>query len=173
MRAGGRAALLAVTVLCVVAVARFVAVPHDEAVRSSRVCSNCVTTTPPPTAVVAGPYGQWLVDAAGNVEAFGDARYAESVAAAVNPVVAIAATPSGHGYWTVSQSGAVRAAGDAHDFGDPSALASTGAIVAIAATSEGKGYWLATRDGAVLPFGSAAHFGDRDGATNPDPAVAL
>jgi hypothetical protein len=75
-----------------------------------------------------------------------------------DPVVGMAATPTGRGYWVASAAGAVKAFGDA-----PAAGALTSPpnlpVVGLAATPSGQGYWLAAADGGVFAFGDAAFHG--------------
>ncbi|MDQ1520132.1 MAG: hypothetical protein QOI55_1205, partial [Actinomycetota bacterium] len=170
MRSGPRAATLVAISLLLLVSATVVATRHDPPAPPHLVCAGCPTGRP--TSVVAGPYGHWLVDARGNVEAFGDAHIAGSLPNGIgtqSPVTGLAATPSGRGYWVVSSNGTVHAFGDAPDRGDTSALATTGSVVAIAPTPTGEGYWLATRAGAVLPFGDARAFGDDRDPGRADP----
>jgi hypothetical protein len=76
-------------------------------------------------------------------------------AAAVDPVVGMAARPDGAGYWLTTTEGSVYAFGDAHFFGSGAAAGMAGPVVGIAATDDGRGYWLATAGGRVLAFGDA------------------
>jgi hypothetical protein len=106
--------------------------------------------------------GYWVTAADGGVFAFGDARFAGSVAdrALAAPIVGITADPTGNGYWLVGRDGGVFAFGDAGFHG---AISNPGAmiapIVAIAATPSGQGYWLVGSDGGVFSFGDAAFEG--------------
>src|SRR2546422_5820089 len=69
----------------------------------------------PPQAVAAPTGGYWLVGADGGGFNYGDARFLGSTGNIKlnQPVVGMAATPSGHGYWVVASDGGVFAFGDA------------------------------------------------------------
>ncbi len=73
------------------------------------------------------------------------------------PVVDIAADPSGSGYWLVASDGGVFSFGHAKFRGSTGALRLVRPIVAIAPTPTGRGYWLVASDGGVFSFGDA-HF---------------
>jgi hypothetical protein len=76
-----------------------------------------------------------------------------------SPVVAIAATPTGHGYWLVGSDGGVFSFGDARFYGSRGSSAPPLPVVSIAATPTGDGYWLAASDGEIFPFGDAKALG--------------
>ena len=88
--------------------------------------------------------------------AFGNAFNYGSVAGGTltQPVVGMAATPTGLGYWLVGADGAIYPFGDAGNFGAP-----TGSlpqpVIGMVATTNGQGYWLAGADGSVYKFGNA------------------
>ncbi len=73
------------------------------------------------------------------------------------PIVGMAATPTGKGYWLVASDGGVFSFGDAHFYGSTGNLRLNRPIVGMAATPTGKGYWLVASDGGVFSFGDA-HF---------------
>jgi len=79
------------------------------------------------------------------------ARYLGSVASeqAQNPIVAIAATPTGNGYWLTASDGGIFAFGDASFHGSAAGQPTIGAIASMAASPH-DGYWMVTADGAVL-----------------------
>ena len=76
------------------------------------------------------------------------------------PIVGMAATPTGKGYWLVAADGGVFTFGDARFFG------STGRPAAEPSRSSawpprrsGNGYWLVAADGGVFTFGDARFYG--------------
>ena len=70
------------------------------------------------------------------------------------PIVGMAATPSGGGYWLLSRDGGVFSFGGAPFLG--SAAGRSGApFAAIGATASGRGYWLVDAAGSSFPFGAA------------------
>lgn len=73
------------------------------------------------------------------------------------PVVGIAATPSGWGYWLASRNGKVKAYGDAQYRG--SAKGDTKQLAGIVSTPTGNGYWLFARGGSVFGYGDAESYG--------------
>ncbi len=75
------------------------------------------------------------------------------------PIVGVAATPTGKGYWLVASDGGVFAFGDAGFDGSLGGQAVGQPIVGMAATPTGKGYWLVSDQGSIHPFGDAQSFG--------------
>jgi hypothetical protein len=92
------------------------------------------------------------------VFSFGDAAYAGSLGGTPlnQPIVAIAATPTGNGYWLAAADGGVFSFGDAayEGSGAGSFDSPTTAILAVRS-----GRLLVSRDGSVLPLGRAAYCG--------------
>ncbi|MGH9156111.1 MAG: PQQ-dependent sugar dehydrogenase [Acidimicrobiales bacterium] len=86
--------------------------------------------------------------------AFGDARFAGSTGALrlTQPVVGMAATPSGGGYWLVASDGGVFAFGDARFAGSTGAVRLARPVVGMARPNEAPGYWLVASDGGVFAF---------------------
>jgi hypothetical protein len=80
----------------------------------------------------------------------------------VQPIVAMAPTPTDNGYWLCAADGGIFSYGDAKYFGSGAATGLR--FVGIIPTSTGKGYALAASNGRVLPFGDAPHYGDAAGA---------
>jgi hypothetical protein len=68
------------------------------------------------------------------------------------PIVGIAAHPSGRGYWLVAYDGGVFAFGAAHFRGSGATTYRYWKIEGIAPTRRGDGYWLLDACGSVLPF---------------------
>jgi hypothetical protein len=101
-----------------------------------------------------------LVASDGGIFSFGDAGFfgSQGGSSPAEPVVAMAAMPTGGGYWVASAGGAVKGFGDATAAGSlPSRP--TLPIVGMAPTKSGTGYWLAAADGSVFAFGDAADHG--------------
>ena len=71
------------------------------------------------------------------------------------PVVGIAATPSGRGYWLVASDGGIFTFGDARFHGSTGAIHLNSPIVGMASTPSGHGYWLVASDGGIFTFGDA------------------
>jgi hypothetical protein len=72
------------------------------------------------------------------------------------PIVGMAATPSGNGYWLVARDGGIFPFGDAAGYGSTGGIRLNQPIVGMAATPSGNGYWLVAADGGIFPFGDAA-----------------
>ncbi len=106
--------------------------------------------------------GYWLVQADGQVSAFGDAPWFGSLPAAearrAGPIAGIARTYDNQGYWLASASGQVFSFGDARYYGSLAGRRVTeaqGPVTAIAVTPDGRGYWLLCASGRVYGFGDA------------------
>jgi uncharacterized protein YkwD len=89
------------------------------------------------------------------------------------PIVGIAATPSGHGYWRVASDGGVFTAGDAKYYGSTGGMRLTQPIVGIAATKSGHGYWLVAADGGIFTFGDAKFYGSTGAIRLTKPIVGI
>jgi parallel beta-helix repeat protein len=68
------------------------------------------------------------------------------------PIVGMAATPSGQGYWLVARDGGIFSFGDARFLGSTGALHLTQPIVGIATGSSSTGYWTVASDGGIFSF---------------------
>ena len=66
------------------------------------------------------------------------------------PIVGMAATPSGKGYWLVAADGGIFTFGDARFYGSTGGRALNQPIVGMAATPTGRGYWLVAADGGIF-----------------------
>lgn len=119
--------------------------------------------------------GFWLVSPDGGVHSYGSAGFFGSMAGQrlANPVVGIAALPSGGGYWLVADDGGVFAFGGASFLGSLGGQPLASPIVAMTATPSGSGYWLLARDGGVFAFGDAPFFGAPAGAAIHGAAVGI
>ncbi|HLF40105.1 MAG TPA: Calx-beta domain-containing protein [Acidimicrobiia bacterium] len=113
--------------------------------------------------------GYWFVAADGGIFAFGDARFFGSTGniSLNQPIVGMAATPSGNGYWLVARDGGIFAFGDARFFGSTGNISLNQPIVGMAATPSGNGYWFVARDGGIFAFGDAGFFGAPTGVAQP------
>ena len=80
------------------------------------------------------------------------------------PVVGMAASPTGGGYWMTASDGGIFAFGDAAFEGSLGGTHLDQPIVGMAATPTGLGYWLAAADGGVFAYGDAPFEGS-DGGT--------
>jgi sugar lactone lactonase YvrE len=109
--------------------------------------------------------GLWLATANGSVFPAGAAPSLQSTHfPSSDPVVGIAATPSGKGYWLVTRNGSVFPAGDARSYGTlPGLSVTVSDIVAIAPTGDGRGYWMIGADGGEFAFGDAHYHGSLPG----------
>ena len=105
--------------------------------------------------------GAWVVAPAGEVYAFGDARFLGSMRGTrlKEPMVGMAATPAGDGYWTVASDGGIFTFGTARFFGSTGAIILNKPIVGMASTPSGGGYWMVATDGGIFAFGDAGFFG--------------
>jgi len=122
---------------------------------------------------------QWAIAAALVVALIGlvqrpaaaDAPFFGAAAPASQPVVDIAATPTGNGYWLVASDGGVFSFGDAAFHGSLGAIPLAAPITAIVPTPSGAGYWLFATDGGVFAFGDARFLGSLGGLTLARPVV--
>jgi hypothetical protein len=119
--------------------------------------------------------GYWIVNAAGQVYAFGDARW-DGNAPSLLPgetVRSIAPTTSDRGYWLFSSAGRVLPFGDAHFSGDMHTAHLGAPIVDAAITPDGHGYYLLGADGSVFTFGSAHFYGSTGNLRLNQPADGI
>ena len=89
------------------------------------------------------------------------------------PIVGMAATPSGKGYWLVASDGGIFSFGDARFRGSTGALRLNQPIVGMAATPTGHGYWLVASDGGIFSFGDAAFHGSTGAMALNQPIVGM
>ena len=98
--------------------------------------------------------GYWLVDALGNVTAYGAAQGMGSIATPFDlnaQISGIAPTNDGNGYWLVSRDGGVFAFGDAPFEGSTGGQQVFNPVIALVATHDGNGYWLLTNSPVPPP----------------------
>jgi hypothetical protein len=110
---------------------------------------------------IDGCPGYFVTDAQGRVAAFGSATTHGDMSGVhlAQPVVGIAATPSGEGYWLVAADGGVFSFGDAGFYGSAVPYHPAAPVVGMASTGTGRGYWLVGADGGVFSFGDAGFYG--------------
>jgi hypothetical protein len=89
------------------------------------------------------------------------------------PIVGMAATPTGHGYWLVARDGGIFAFGDAVFYGSTGNIHLNQPIVGMAATPSGHGYWLVARDGGIFAFGDAIFYGSTGAIRLNQPIVGM
>ena len=89
------------------------------------------------------------------------------------PVVGMAATPSGKGYWQVAADGGVFASGDATFYGSMGGTPLNQPVAGMAATPTGKGYWLVAADGGIFAFGDAIFYGSMGGTPLNRPVTGM
>jgi ribosomal protein L24E len=119
--------------------------------------------------------GWWTVRPDGSVRAHGGAGYYGSLAGKplAQPIVGMAATPSGKGYWLVARDGGVFSFGDAAFLGSTGAIRLNQPIVGMAASPTGKGYWFVAADGGIFNYGDAAFHGSTGAIHLNQPIVGM
>ena len=119
--------------------------------------------------------GYWMVASDGGIFSFGTARFFGSTGSMNlnQPIVGIAATPSGQGYWMVATDGGIFSFGDARFFGSTGHVRLNKPIVGMAATPSGNGYWLVASDGGIFAFGDAGFFGSTGAMKLNRPIVGM
>jgi peptidoglycan/xylan/chitin deacetylase (PgdA/CDA1 family) len=117
----------------------------------------------------------WLAGTDGGIFALGSALFRGSLGSTrqIQPVIALAARPSGKGYWITALDGDVRAFGDAPLRGTLRGVRLNQPVVDIATTPTGNGYWLAAADGGVFAFGDARFFGSLGGSHLNQPIAGM
>ncbi|HEX2040893.1 MAG TPA: Calx-beta domain-containing protein [Acidimicrobiales bacterium] len=115
----------------------------------------------------------WLVAGDGGIFAFGGAPFRGSTGAIRlnQPVVGMAAHPSGDGYWFVAQDGGIFAF-NAPFRGSTGGIRLNRPIVGMASTPSGDGYWLAAQDGGIFAF-NAPFRGSTGGIRLNQPVVGV
>ena len=118
--------------------------------------------------------GAWEVAGDGGVFTRGGAPFYGSTGGVrlAQPIVGMAATPTGHGYWLVASDGGVFSFGDARFHGSTGGVRLAQPIVGMAATPTGHGYWLVASDGGVFSFGDARFHGSTGATHLARPIVA-
>jgi len=119
--------------------------------------------------------GYWIVDARGDVDAFGAAANDGSLTGIhLNaPITHIVSTPDGQGYWLVAADGGTFSFGDAQFYGSMGGKHLNAPVVDIAPTKDGRGYWLVASDGGIFAFGDAQFYGSMGGTHLNRPVVGI
>jgi hypothetical protein len=119
--------------------------------------------------------GYYLLDSAGVIYPFGDARSLGSMAGKrLNaPIIALASAPDGKGYWLLARDGGVFTFGTAKFYGSMGGKRLNAPIISMAATRTGKGYWLLAADGGVFSFGDARFHGSTGSMKLRSPVVSM
>ncbi|MHB8467418.1 MAG: TolB family protein, partial [Acidimicrobiales bacterium] len=128
---------------------------------------------PAPTPTTTAPGPPPTSTASADVVAFGDAAAVGSTGILNQPIVALAASPSGNGYWVVSSDGGIFGFGDAHYYGSAGGIILNQPIVGFAPTPDGGGYWFVASDGGVFRYGDAGFFGSTGGMHLNQPIVGM
>ena len=115
------------------------------------------------------------VGAAAGGDQFGDAADFGSMAgkALAQPVVGMAARPSGRGYWLVARDGGIFSFGDAPFKGSTGGIRLSQPIVGMTSTPSGEGYFFVAADGGVFTFGDAGFKGSTGAVRLAQPIVAM
>ncbi|MDA8359821.1 MAG: fibronectin type III domain-containing protein [Actinomycetota bacterium] len=115
----------------------------------------------------AAPGAYRFVASDGGIFTFGGAGFygSEGTKHLNQPIVGMAATPTGGGYWLVASDGGIFTFGNAKFMGSEGTHHLNAPIVGMAATPTGGGYWLVASDGGIFTFGNAA-FSGSEGATH-------
>jgi hypothetical protein len=118
---------------------------------------------------------QWEVASDGGIFAFANAKFFGSMGGKPlnEPVVGMAATPTGGGYWEVASDGGIFAFGNAQFYGSMGGKPLNKPIVGIAATPTGGGYWEVASDGGLFAFGNAQFYGSMGGKPLNEPIVGI
>ena len=90
-----------------------------------------------------------------------------------SPIVAMSATPTGHGYWNVASDGGIFSFGNAAFYGSMGGQPLTQPVVGIAVTPDGKGYWEVAADGGLFAFGDAGYYGSTGNLHLNQPIVGM
>ena len=137
------------------------------------------TAPHPPSGVgiasVPGSYnGYWITGNQGDLYGFNATSHGSTGATHLNqPVVAMAATPSGGGYWQVAADGGIFTFGNAGYYGSTGGTHLNKPIVGMAATPNGGGYWLVGADGGIFTFGNAGYHGSTGSTHLNAPIVGM
>jgi hypothetical protein len=119
--------------------------------------------------------GYWLVDAAGGVHAYGNARYHGDLRGRplARPIVGMTRTPDRTGYWLLGSDGGVFTFGAASFYGSTGDIRLNRPVVSMASTQTGQGYWFVASDGGIFSFGDAAFFGSTGAIHLVSPIVGM
>ncbi len=135
-----------------------------------------------PAAAATSPAGPgspvpayWLVASDGGIFSFGDAQFYGSMGGKPlnQPIVGMAATPTGGGYWEVASDGGIFSFGDARFYGSMGGKPLNQPIVGMAASPTGTGYTMVAADGGIFSFGHAPFYGSLGGVPLSRPIVGM
>ena len=118
--------------------------------------------------------GYLLVDAAGGVHAYGNARFRGDLVGThlSKPIVAIAPRSDRSGYWLLGGDGGVFTFHTPF-YGSTGALRLNRPVVSMTATQTGHGYWFVASDGGLFSFGDAAFYGSTGAIHLNRPVVGM
>ncbi len=126
------------------------------------------------------PGDYWLVASDGGIFSFAGPAgrtprfYGSAGSIRLNqPIVGMAAHPSGTGYWFVASDGGIFSYGDAKFFGSTGSIKLAKPIVGMAATPSGNGYWLVATDGGIFSYGDARFYGSTGAIKLNQPVVGM
>src|SRR5258706_1183030 len=127
-------------------------------------------------AAVAGAFfllrgGVAHASANSGVQGFGSVTSLGAPGVINQPLISMAATPTGKGYWLVAADGGLFSY-NAPFFGSTGNLVLNSPVVDLAPTPSGKGYWMAAADGGGFSFGGAQFYGSMRCARLKLPVVA-
>ena len=122
-----------------------------------------------------GLSGYWVAAPDGGIFSFGEARFYGSTGNIKlnQPILGLAATPTGQGYWLVASDGGIFNFGDARFYGSTGALTLNKPVVGMAPTAGGSGYWLVASDGGIFSYGDAAFYGSTGAIKLNKPVVGM
>jgi ribosomal protein L24E len=149
--------------------------PANATLQRSEAFGTIIDNDPAPQTRPEPREGYRFVAADGGIFAFGEAPfYGSTGSTRLNqPIVGMAATPTGRGYWLVAADGGIFAFGDARFFGSTGNIPLSQPIVGMAATPTGNGYWFVARDGGIFAFGDARFFGSTGTVRPGHPIVGM
>jgi hypothetical protein len=119
--------------------------------------------------------GYWEVASDGGLFSFGTAPFLGSMGGKPlnEPIVGMAAMPTGNGYWEVASDGGLFSFGTAPFLGSMGGKPLNSPIVGMAAMPTGKGYWEVASDGGLFSFGTAPFLGSMGGKPLNSPIVGM
>ena len=123
----------------------------------------------------AGPPGYHILNQAGGIYTFGNAKYFGNRIdrSFPGPATGLADTADGQGYAILNNGGGLYTFGNAKYFGNLIDHGFPGPAVALSMTPTGKGYAILNRGGGIYTFGDAKYFGNLIDHGFPGPAVSL
>jgi hypothetical protein len=119
--------------------------------------------------------GYWLVDAAGGVHAYGNARFEGDLTghALAQPIVSMTRRFDRTGYWLLGRDGGVFTFGSAAFYGSTGAIHLNRPVTSMAATRSGHGYWFVAADGGIFSYGDAHFYGSTGALRLNRPIVGM